>query len=136
MSVQQTMMMVTSLWGEKKSFRLIPVTNDSPYSEGIYDPENKVLAMMSSIIKEGLHTLPRLDDNGDPIVVKTKRMNGKNYKEQRIQLETFTEYYITEKDEIDQFLKLITINADTFNYKLYTEASILIPETPKIITNI
>ena len=91
---------------------------------------------MSSLVKEGLHTLPRLDDNGDPITIKSKRMNGKMYKEERVHLETFTEYYITEKDEINNFLHLISINADSFNYKLYTEASILIPETPKIITTI
>lgn len=137
MSVEQTMMMVTSTWGDKKSFRLIPVCANSPYSEGIYDPDSKVLVMMSSLVKESLHTLPKLDDNGDPIMLKMSRPNGKKYKEQRVQLETFTEYYITEKEEIDSLLKLITINSSSFNYKQYTEKSdIIVPETPKIITSV
>ena len=128
--IQQTMIAVTSTWGEKKSFRLIPIVKECPYSEGIYDPESKVLVLMSCLTKETFHMMPRLDDNGDPMMSKIVREKGKRYKEHRVSLETFTEYYITEKVEIEEMLKLIAINADTFNFAQFMEdKKLFVPET-------
>ena len=67
--------------------------------------------------------VPRVDDNGDPIPVgKGKaRMNGKGYREERRTIQTFHEYYITDKAEIESFLEMFSINYDTFDYKKYFE---------------
>ena len=57
------------------------------------------------------------------------RMNGKQYKEERKSLETFTEHYISENKEIEEMVKEHAINADSFDFKKYmVESSIIVPE--------
>jgi len=116
-TIQPTMMIVSGKWNNSDSFKLVPLTKECPYSEGFYDLDSKVLVLMSMHTKDNFHLLPRLDDNGDPIQVKGKRANGKVYKEQRVQLETYTEYYISETKEIEDLLNITAINAGTFDYK-------------------
>lgn len=118
-AIKPTMLLVTSMWQEKKSFRLIPVSLECPFAEGIYDPDSKVLVMMSAQSKESVHMLPKLDDNGDPAKAKGPRVNGKLYREQRVTLSTWNEHYIMEKDEIESFVNMFAINAKTFNYSTY-----------------
>jgi hypothetical protein len=116
-TIQPTMMIVSGKWNNSDSFKLVPLTKECPYSEGFYDLDSKVLVLMSMHTKDNFHLLPRLDDNGDPIQVKGKRANGKVYKEQRVQLETYTEYYISETKEIEDLLNITAINSGTFDYK-------------------
>lgn len=60
--------------------------------------------------------VPRLDENGQPIRLKAPNMEtGKTVKEQRLQIETFSEIYITEKEEIVQFVYMFAVNADQFD---------------------
>lgn len=118
-AIKPTMLLVTSLWQEKKSFRLIPVDLNCPFSEGIYDPDSKVLVMMSAQTKESVHMLPKLDDNGDPTKAKGPRPNGKLYREQRVTLATYNEHYIMEKPEIESFINTFAVNAKDFDYKSF-----------------
>ena len=67
--------------------------------------------------------LPKLDDNGDPVMTKLKaRPDGKKYKEQRVLLNTYTEIYISESDEIESFIKMFCVNAKDYDWKQYTVA--------------
>lgn len=129
----QNMLIITSVWGDKKTFRLIPIANECPYSEGIYDPESKVLVMMSTTKKETYQMLPKLDDNGDPMPAESKRLSGKNYREERKSFETFNEYYITEKEEIINIVDMFACNKDTFDYKKYLNTSGIITGPEKKI---
>lgn len=62
--------------------------------------------------------MPRLDDNGQPQRLKVpNKETGKVHKEQRTTIETFSEVYITEKSEIENFIGMFAINAATFPYK-------------------
>ena len=133
MSVEKTMLAVTSVWDGKPSFRLMPLTVACPYSEGIYDPTSKILVMMSSFRKETLNMVPSRDENGDPVKTKGPRPNGKTYKEKQILIDTFTEFYVQEKKEILEFVKMITVN-DTFDIEQFMKepSSIIVPETPKL----
>ena len=119
----KNMLMISSEWEGREAFRMIPVTGDCPYVEGIFDSETKVLVLFSKGLKESFHMVPRVDDNGDPIPVgKGKaRMNGKGYREERRTIQTFHEYYITDKAEIESFLEMFSINYDTFDYNKYFE---------------
>lgn len=127
--IKPTMKLITAPWNDQRSFRLMPVSLDCPFSEGIYDPDGKVLVMMSVVKKQSYHMLPKLDDNGDPIRAKTERMNRKVYKEERKALETFNETYITEKNEIIELIKDLAINADTYDYTQYlTDKKVIVPE--------
>lgn len=132
MSVEKTMLVVTSVWDGKPSFRLMPLTVACPYSEGIYDPTSKILVMMSSFRKETLNMVPSRDENGDPVKTKQPRINGKTYKEKQILIDTFTEFYVQEKQEIIDFVKLIAYNGDFDIQKFMVEPSIIMPEEKKI----
>jgi hypothetical protein len=134
-AIGANMLLVSSYWGENKSFKLIPVTNDSPFTEGMYDPTTNILVMIGKDKKNTLHMITKLDDNGDPIEMKVKpRKNGKNYKEERKTVETYQEYYILEKPEQEDFIKMFAVNAGTFDYQKYMieKSDIVMPEEKKI----
>ena len=118
--MNKSMMLVTSTWGSKKTFKLIPVTLECPYNEAIFDADNKVLAVISIEKKESLHMLAKLNEFGDPQTMKIgKRSNGKDYAEERKTLETFYEYYVENINEVENFINIFAINADSFDYKQY-----------------
>lgn len=129
---QNSMMLITSEWGNSKTFRLFPLSNDCPFAEGIYDPEQKALVMISSKDrKETFHMLAKLDDQGDPQKLKRPRINGRIYPEERRLLETMYEHFITEKEEIQSIVEWFAVNKN-FDYKSYLEKDITIPEKPNI----
>ena len=113
------MLLIQSQWNEDNTFKLIPLTNECPYIEGIYDPSNKVLVMISRISMTKLHMLPKLDDNGDPAPLKTKRPNGRTVKEERKTIETFQEFYIDNTKAIDDIIDIFAANKNDFDYKKY-----------------
>ncbi len=47
-----SMMIISSIWGMNKTFRLLPVDEACPYVESIYDPESKVLVVISKLKKQ------------------------------------------------------------------------------------
>jgi hypothetical protein len=132
----KTMMLITGSWGQKKTFKLIPVTPESPYNEAIYDPDSKVLALIGKEKKQSMHMVAKLDDFGDVKPMKVgKRTNGKDYAEERKTLETYYEYYLDLPEEIKAVIDVLAINADTFDYNQYLSASNVIDTTAgKIIT--
>jgi hypothetical protein len=120
----KSMMLVTSSWGTKKTFKMIPVDTDAAFNEAIYDVDSKVLAVIGRQKKESMHMVAKLNEWGDPVVMKIgKRNNGKEYAEERKTLETFYEYYIENQEEIVDFIKMVAVNADTFDYNVYTKQS-------------
>lgn len=131
MSLQPTMLLITSPWNGQKTFKLMPVSEKCPFTEGIFDPVARMLVLMSKDTKESVHLLPRLDTNGDPIKAKGTRQSGKNYQEQRVTLDTFTEHYIIEKDEIIDLIKTIAVNADFYDFNKYLEEPSLIIQPDK-----
>jgi hypothetical protein len=116
---EKTMMLVQSTWNEKQTFRMIPITESCPYVECIMDPDTKVFVIISKITKTTLHMLPKLDDNGDPAPLKTKRPNGRMVKEERRTIETFQEFYIEDLTAIEGIISIFAINSDAFDYKKF-----------------
>ncbi len=115
-SFGKNMMLISSAFRGVKSFSIIPVTQDCPYVEAMFDPTSGILAVISKVKKQAMHMVPRLDENGQPIRLKAPNMEtGKTVKEQRLQIETFSEIYITEKEEIVQFVYMFAVNADQFD---------------------
>lgn len=113
----KNMMLITSAFRQVKSFSLIPVTEDCPYVEAMFDPTGGILAVITKVKKDSFHMVPRLDDNGQPAKLKAPNKDtGKVHKEQRVSVETFSEFYITEKEEIKNFLAVFAINNDSFDY--------------------
>jgi len=117
--MSKTMMLISSEWGEQRTptFRMIPVHNDCPYNEVIYDPAQATMAIISKDKKESLHNVIKLDSNGGPILAKGgKRIDGNPFQEERRLIESYYEYYISDQQEIEKFIKMFAINADTFDY--------------------
>jgi hypothetical protein len=84
---------------------LIPINLDCPYNEAIYDPEQKILAVISKECKETFQMVPKFDDKGDVLQAKRVRDNGKNYAEERRALDTWYEYYLENADDIKAFIE-------------------------------
>ena len=118
--IGKNMMLVTSSFRNVKSFNLIPLTQDCPYTEAMYDPASGILACITKVRKQSFHMVPRLDDNGQPQRLKApNKETGKVHKEQRVTVDTFSEFYITEKSEIENFMALFAVNFTEFDYKQY-----------------
>jgi hypothetical protein len=120
---ETTMMCVQATWNEQQTFRMIPIAESCPYVECIFDPSTKVFVIISKITKTTLHMLPRLDDNGDPSPLKSKRPNGRLVKEERKTIETFQEFYIEDFNAMEEIIKLFAVNAKTFDYSQFLDAA-------------
>jgi hypothetical protein len=119
MKADKNMLLITSYWGKYDTVKMIPISNDCPYSEVIYDPATTLLVVISKIQKENFQMVPRLDDDGNEILSKKPRQNGKKIKETRSRLNTLQEYYIIEKDEQIDFIYRFAINAETYDFMKY-----------------
>jgi len=106
MSLGKNMMLINSAFKNVKSFSLVPASMDCPYVEAMYDPTSGILAVISKNVKQSLHMVPVLDNNGNPIKGRMKR----------IQIETFSEFYIQDKNDISNFIQVFAINSESFDY--------------------
>ncbi len=118
--IGQNMMLVNSSFRNAKSFTLIPVSQDSPYVEAMFDPTSGILAVISKVMKQSYHMLPKLDDSGQPQRLKAPNpQTGKTIKEERRLVDTFSEFYLSDKDDIDLFINMFAVNAEQFDYAQY-----------------
>ena len=123
--IGQNMMLVNSAFRNAKSFTLIPVSNDSPYVEAMFDQSSGVLAVISKVMKQSYHMVPKLDDTGQPVRLKTpNQQTGKTHKEERRLVDTFSEFYIQDKDDIELFINMFAINAEQFDYNSFLNVDI------------
>lgn len=133
--MDKSMMLITSAWGESKTFKMIPISADAPYNECIFDADAKILAVISKEKKQSLHMLTKLTELGDVQYLKIgKRQNGKDYAEERKLLETFYEYYVESKEEIVNLIKMFAINYNEFDYNKYFDVAPKKAETSSIVT--
>ena len=112
---EKTMVLVESTWQDTKTFKMIPVSNDCPYVECIYDPSSKVFVIISKVTKASLHMLPKLDEYGKAI------SGNRGAKQERRSIDTFQEYYIEEKDSIVDIVNLFAVNAKKFDITKFTD---------------
>lgn len=122
-----SMMIISSIWGMNKTFRLLPVDEACPYVESIYDPESKVLVVISKLKKQSYHMVPQLDDQGDQVPAKRARANGKAIKEERRLMDTYQEYYLVVNEEIEEFIKNVAVNADKYDFMSFVNAPVASP---------
>lgn len=114
------MLLVDSYMGPYKTFVLVPISDDCPYVECIYEPTGMTMFLLSKNKKQSYKMLPKLNDNGDPERLKMQvRDDGKDYKEERRLLETFHEIIISGKDSVEAFVEAMASNSATFDYKRY-----------------
>jgi hypothetical protein len=100
----------------------IPMDADSPFVEIIWDPRKKVLGVVSKVTKEKFQFVPKLSSKGTPLPNNDKSTNQiAPYQQERLLIQTFHEYYISDQKEIDEFLKIYAFNTK-FDWKNFTEA--------------
>jgi hypothetical protein len=131
---EASMLLFTSFWNDATTFKLLPTTEECPFVEVIYDPSLEMLVVINKNSKSTFHNVPKLDDNGDVMMMKTAaRANGKPFKEERRTVETYQEYYLTEKEEQIAFIKMFAVNAETFDFEKFMankdKAAVYQPET-------
>ena len=110
------MLIHTSYWGEHKTFKMMPVTTDCPFVEAIYDRRNTLLVVIGKTPVEKYQLVPSLDDDGEPIKAKKPKSNGKAHRESRAKMNLLHEHYITEREEIVNFVKQFGVNSDMYEY--------------------
>lgn len=118
------MMLFASSWKNTKTFKMIPATDDCPFVECIFDSQLKVLAVIGKNKKDQFHLIPKLDPNGDPEPRKNPKSADKMVKEERRTLETYQEYYIEERSDIEAFVKHFAFNSDAFDIVKYFEIEV------------
>lgn len=105
---------------KKATFKMIPLTNDCPFIEGIFDPEALVLGLIGKYKKNGYDMLPSLDANGDPERKKKLVKDGEiPFKLERRMMEKWNEHEILTREEIENFINMFAVNADSFDYKAF-----------------
>lgn len=104
------MMIYAAKWNDVDTFRMIPTSEECPFIEAIYDPIEKVLAVISKEVKEKPMMMPRLSDKGLPVPIK-KADGTMGLQEQRVIIDAYYEYYISEKADIREFVEKFAINA-------------------------
>lgn len=69
--------------------------------------------------------IPKLDENGQPVLLdRPDKNSGKTVKEERVEMQTFSEFYISDKKDIETFIELFGINASSFDYKPFLEVEV------------
>ena len=112
---EKTMMLVESTWQDTKTFKMIPISNDCPYVECIFDPTSKVFVIISKVTKTSLHMLPKLDEYGKAV------SGNRGAKQERRSIDTFQEYYIEDTKDIKTIVEYFAINDTRFNIDFFTK---------------
>ena len=131
------MNLITTYWGDNKTFKMMPIARDCPYLEVIYDPTTDLLVVMTTGRKDKLEMLPRIDDDGNQIAAKKPKQNGKPWKEIRIRMTVPQEFWLTERDEQIAFIEMFAANADMFDYDKFfkndKEKALYTPEAQPLV---
>lgn len=129
-NMNQNMLIVTDSWRNTRTFKMIPVNKECPYNECIFDPANKVLAIVSKEHKENVHMLPVLDSFGrvNRDLPRTLREQGLEYKQERLMMDTYYEYFIRDKEEIQNFVNTFGVNSSSYSFQDILETSFSIKE--------
>jgi hypothetical protein len=101
-----------------ENFIGIPLVLDCPFVEIIFDPTKQILGVVSKSKKESFHWVPRVDADGLPVPNKNKNLQAQQpFQQQRVQLETYHEYYIRNHEAIIEFIE--THMCNNFDYKKF-----------------
>lgn len=130
---EKSMLLISAYKDQAPTFKMIPLNQECPFGEAIYVPSAKVLLILYKHTVEGLHMVPKLNDDGEPVLRKTPAKDGNPYRQERRVMNLPQDSYIHDKEEIKAFIQMFAINP-SFDYeKLMIDPKIILPETPKII---
>ena len=125
------MLITTSSWQEKPSFKMIPVTLDCPYQEVIFIPGERMIVIISKVSKKSFTMTNKLDSNGQRFPIYGKGADKAKiigFKQERVELDSYAEYYLEDKEEILDFIELFARNYTSWTGKL--ESFLTLQEAP------
>lgn len=132
MIAEKSMLLITSQREGAPTFRMMPLSNECPFIEGVYEPRAMALVLFYKHQVQGLHMVPQIDSNGEMVRAPKPAKDGNPYKQERKLLSTAHEAYITDKKEIADFISMIAYNQD-FDYKKFVVDPKIQMDQPKII---
>lgn len=115
------MRLITTYWGQNKTFKLMPITKECPYMEVLYDPSVQMLVALTKDQKQNYEMLPSLDADGEMIPAKKARISGKKFKEERRLMNVPQEFYLIDRAEQEEFIEKFAVNATDYDYKAYLD---------------
>jgi hypothetical protein len=111
-------MIYKSGWGTETeffpTFKMLPVTQDCPFNEVLFDPKSKILAIVGKEKKQAYRMLPKLNDKGKQVVAMERGVPVEV--QERKLMENFYEYYLEEIEDIEYFINKFAINSKDFNW--------------------
>tara|TARA_R110002126_G_scaffold79669_6_gene197679 strand:- start:1567 stop:2058 length:492 start_codon:yes stop_codon:yes gene_type:complete len=116
------MLLITTFWQDYETFKLMPITDDCPFIEVIYERHTEMLIVLNKHYKDNFHMVPKLTDTGDTELMKpnqSQRNNQKSFKEKREKLHTYTEYFMINKDEQAEFIAMFAVNHEEFDFEKF-----------------
>jgi hypothetical protein len=105
---------------KKATFKMIPLTNDCPFIEAVFDPEHMALGLVGKYKKESYDMVPTLDKNGDLQPKKKVVKPGEfPYMQEKRLIATWNEHEILTKEEILSFIEMFAINSKEFDVEFF-----------------
>lgn len=120
------MMILHSSWMGLPNFSLVPVTLDCPFVEALFEPSSRNLVVFSKSVQTKFRMLPKVNENGDTITPKHPRPNKEKVCEERKQMESFVEHYISEPADIRAFIAAFVVNPTAVDFEKF----LVVPEAP------
>ena len=133
MEQKKSMMLYTSIWREKQTFKACPTSADSPYLEFIYDTQAKTMFCLLKFVNKALQFVNKVDKFGDFIKLERPlkyRAQDALGAQERIEIERPAEYILEKREDIEAFLERFCENESTFDYKTYLDAPSTAEQTP------
>lgn len=111
-----SMMIITQMENGKKSFGLVPISNDCNFLEARFSLEHKVLTVMTKVPMKEFKLLPKLDTNGNP---KASKVNKEGISYERIIIDSFYSFQVTERKDIETLVNTLDSTVTTKDLEKY-----------------
>lgn len=101
---------------EGVEFSLLPLNSRTPYVDGMYYPDQKVLLLLARDAKERFQMVPQIDSYGE--IVRERVMSPKasapvtKERMERVLMQSNFEYYLTTEQDIRWFCENFVENGD------------------------
>ena len=128
----QNMMIVKSTWRGVPNFTLIPVKDDCPFVECIFEPSTASLVIFSKHTRQMLRMIEKVGPEGDPVLAKKKRENGSRFAEERKTIDCFLEHYITDPEDLREFIEAFAVNPGKISLDDFLKKSEAKPEPKQV----
>ena len=120
--------------GTIKIARVAITANKPPPSESCQPDVGLAKVIIGKNKKNAFHMVPRLNDQGDEMPKKNAK-DPKDVKQQRVSVETYSEYFLGDAKNIKEFVHKVGINAKTSGFeKLMDKPKMEKPREDGILT--